>query len=170
MLSGIGGGVGANPQSAANPLGEKVKKEVGIVGIANIPNQVHYLASHAQVDFNILLMGMLSELLSTVPLPLPYTINLFPSSPSLSIGELSLGKTELINRILGTAVFENALDSSDPQGRDPSLMTIRVRQQQVVDDDVRATIRLIDAPQVGHSIRKAEGYARSKVVSYARFT
>lgn len=71
---------------------------------------------------------------------------------------MSLGKTELANRVLGGAVFEN-VHEPDQEGKEPLPMTIRVRQQEVVDNDVRATIRLIDAPQVGYSVRKEDGYA-----------
>lgn len=49
-------------------------------------------------------------------------------------------------------------------------MTIRVRQQQVVDDDVRATIRLIDAPQVGHSVRKGDGYVLFDLICPSKLT
>lgn len=79
MLSGGNtSSVGVGPQpAAANPLREKVRMEVGITGIANIPNQVHYLASHTQVDFNILLMGTFDELFSF----LVYIIKLLPLSP-----------------------------------------------------------------------------------------
>lgn len=143
---GSGGGDGG-VEAAAQPsalLAEKIKREVGVAGIANIPNQVHYLASHAQTEFNILLMGMRNELAAAI------SFNPF-------VGDVSLGKTGVINRVLGGIVFENKLEL-DQQTGDSSPMLIRVRQQEVVDSNVRATIRLVDAPQVGHSIRKEEGY------------
>ena len=34
-----------------------IKRELGVCGIANIPNQHHHLASHTKFDFNILIMG-----------------------------------------------------------------------------------------------------------------
>jgi hypothetical protein len=40
---------------------EKIKQEQGICGIANIPNQVHFVTSHDHINFNVLLMGTLHQ-------------------------------------------------------------------------------------------------------------
>lgn len=35
----------------------EVRRELGVCGIATIPNQVHYLVSYSAIAFNVLLMG-----------------------------------------------------------------------------------------------------------------
>jgi septin family protein len=76
-----------------------------------------------------------------------------------------MGKTDFINRVLGgTRVFGNSpivnSDAAVPGQHDhshPSKLLIRVRQQEIIDNDVRATLQIIDAPRIGYSVRKAVG-------------
>lgn len=42
--------------------GTTIKREVGVCGIANIPNQIHFLASRQPLTFNILLTGKSFEI------------------------------------------------------------------------------------------------------------
>lgn len=71
---------------------------------------------------------------------------------SIYVGEQSCGKTQFANRLFSSAIFTNDYEA-DIQAN----IQIRVRQRNVVEDDIRATIRLIDAPQVGYSLSKVIG-------------
>lgn len=104
-------------------------------GIANIPNQVHYLASRRHLHLNI-----------------------------LAFGEAALGKTSMINSILGQLVFDNnQKEDSTSQGntrvaqsQKPSFVTehIRVRSKELDENGVRVNMSLFDMPALGQSLRK----------------
>jgi septin family protein len=112
-----------------------------VCGVANIPNQIHNVASHTHFNFNVLLMGLAPP-------------RCFADRECL--GEMSVGKTAFMNRVLNQPIFTNELFPFFEQckGRE---VGIRIREQYCIENDTHATIRLIDAPQVGYSVRKAAG-------------
>lgn len=98
-------------------------------GVANIPNQVHYLASRRPVQFNV-----------------------------LALGEAALGKTTMLNSILGFPVFSNAAGSS-PVSLEQYQQTrqiIRIRQHELDERGIRVQLGLLDVPELGQSLRKKD--------------
>jgi len=44
-------------RSTMAAFASEVRRELGVCGIATIPNQVHHLVSYSSIKFNVLLMG-----------------------------------------------------------------------------------------------------------------
>lgn len=102
------------------------RESVGIAGVAEIPNQAYHVASYKHIRFNILLLG-----------------------------EVTLGKTAQVNRMLGRQLIAN--DLAPYASRQHEEVLIRERQQDLVEDDFHVALTLVDCPSVGHSIRKDVG-------------
>jgi septin family protein len=103
-------------------------------GVANIANQVHYLASRRPLQFNI-----------------------------LTFGEAALGKTSMLNSILGSHVFSNnpsfpATNSSSTESGINGV--IRIRKQELDERGVRVQLGIVDIPELGQTIRKADCWER----------
>lgn len=100
-------------------------------GLANLPNQVHYLASRHGIRLNLLLFG-----------------------------EAALGKTQMINGILGNGPLFSQASASQVSG------SLRVRRRELDDQGTRVTLSLVDIPQLGQAQRKAD--IADEVVEYVR--
>ena len=90
-------------------------------GIACIPSQIHYLQSCRPFTLNVLLFG-----------------------------EAALGKTSMVNGILGQQVFSSDM----PEYREKEW--IRVRRQALEEQGIRVDLSLADLPELGQTVRKAE--------------
>lgn len=103
-------------------------------GIANIANQVHYLVSRRPLQFNI-----------------------------LAFGESALGKTSMLNSILGSHVFSN---NPPPHAANSPFIengvngVIRIRRQELDELGVRVQLGIVDVPELGQTIRKADCWER----------
>lgn len=66
-----------------------------------------------------------------------------------------MGKTLFINRLLGRPVFKNS--DCELFLYNMNEVVLRVRQQEFVEDDFHVRLSVVDAPQVGYSVRKDIG-------------
>lgn len=118
-------------------------------GIANIPNQAHYLSARRPLQLNVLLFG-----------------------------EAALGKTGMLNSVLGQAVFGNGtqvLNANElaSNGQRVKLPTnardqdttgalrsdgpeLRIRRQELDERGVRVHLNLLDVPELGQTLRKQD--------------
>lgn len=101
-------------------------------GVANLPNQIHYLAStRAALQLNILLFG-----------------------------DAALGKTQMINSILGVTGLFNQ------QQAQATIGNLRLRQRELDERGFRVNLRLVDIPELGQALRKQ--HISEEVLQYVR--
>lgn len=112
---------------SAKPIANNIDSSLSC-GVANIPNQVHYLASRRPVQFNV-----------------------------LALGEAALGKTTMLNSILGFPVFSNAIGGNIVSLEQyQSHQIIRVRRQELDERGIRVQLGILDVPELGQSLRKKD--------------
>lgn len=98
-------------------------------GVANIPNQVHYLHSKRKIGINVFLFG-----------------------------ESGLGKTGLINQILGQPLLQDDPSAAaQTHGQDQEGISIRIRRHELEESGSRALLSVLDLPAFGprHGKREA---------------
>ncbi len=101
---------------------EEIRAVQACTGVANIPNQVHYLHSKRKIGVNVFLFG-----------------------------ESGLGKTGLINQVLGQPL----LHDNEAKASEESI-SIRIRRQEVEESGSRALLSVLDLPTFGSKHSKKE--------------
>lgn len=119
-------GTPARVKKSGSQMIEEICAVQASTGVANIPNQVHYLHSKRKIGVNVFLFG-----------------------------ETGLGKTGLINQVLGQPLLQDntaSLAQASQEG-----VSIRIRRQELEESGSRALLSVLDLPTFGpkHSKREA---------------